>query len=149
VLVGAALFTVVMNMKHIFVYMAPVYFVYILKNYCFSAPSAPSAPSAAPSAPSAAPLSPDRRRPPLPAGSDTESDTEGSCAEEEGDEWYGAGEKPRSFSPLRFIRVGLVVLAVVAVSLGPFVYLSQVRAPRVSCRVARRACRVVCGSRVA
>lgn len=42
VLVGAAFFTVVVNMKHIFVYMAPVYFVYILKNYCFYSSSSTS-----------------------------------------------------------------------------------------------------------
>jgi alpha-1,3-glucosyltransferase len=125
VLLGAALFTVVMNMKHIFVYMAPVYFVYILKNYCFHSPPQPP-PLSASASPSTTPEL--RRRSqrtlarPVAGRDDTESDTDGSCTDD--DEWY-ASEKPR-FSPLRFVQVGLVVIAVVAISLGPFVYLHQV-----------------------
>jgi hypothetical protein len=34
-LLGALLFAVLLNFKHIFAYSAPVFFVYLLKNYCF------------------------------------------------------------------------------------------------------------------
>lgn len=34
-LVGAFWFTVLLNMKHIFAYVAPAYFIYLLRNYCF------------------------------------------------------------------------------------------------------------------
>jgi alpha-1,3-glucosyltransferase len=33
-LVGGVLFAVLLNLKHIFLYFAPVYFVYLLRTYC-------------------------------------------------------------------------------------------------------------------
>ena len=42
---AAFLFAVLLNLKHIFLYMAPAYFVYLLKHYCFRAPQVPSPPA--------------------------------------------------------------------------------------------------------
>ena len=33
-LLGGILFALLLNMKHLFVYAAPIYFVYILRRYC-------------------------------------------------------------------------------------------------------------------
>ena len=33
---AAFLFAVLLNLKHIFLYMAPAYFIYLLKHYCFA-----------------------------------------------------------------------------------------------------------------
>ena len=33
---GAFLFAVLLNLKHLFLYIAPAYFVFLLKSYCFS-----------------------------------------------------------------------------------------------------------------
>lgn len=34
-LMGAFWFAVLLNLKHIFMYVAPAYFVYLLRSYCF------------------------------------------------------------------------------------------------------------------
>jgi len=104
VLVGAALFAVVMNMKHIFVYMAPVFFAYILKNYCFCSPL--------PTGPTSQPAQKEKRQ--------GEEDSEDKMREEEEDR-----DRPR-FSLFRFVQVALVVIAVGGLSVGPFVILGQV-----------------------
>ncbi|XP_037088395.1 probable dolichyl pyrophosphate Glc1Man9GlcNAc2 alpha-1,3-glucosyltransferase, partial [Pollicipes pollicipes] len=36
---SALLFTVLLNMKHIFLYLAPAYFVFLLRNYCVRVPA--------------------------------------------------------------------------------------------------------------
>ncbi|XP_037069925.1 probable dolichyl pyrophosphate Glc1Man9GlcNAc2 alpha-1,3-glucosyltransferase [Pollicipes pollicipes] len=71
---SALLFTVLLNMKHIFLYLAPAYFVFLLRNYCVR----------------------------VPAGG-----------------WL---PRPR---PAHTLLLGLVVLGVFAVSLGPFAALGQ------------------------
>jgi len=96
-----------MNMKHIFVYMAPVFFAYILKNYCFCSPL--------PTGPTSQPAQKEKRQ--------GEEDSEDKMREEEEDR-----DRPR-FSLFRFVQVALVVIAVGGLSVGPFVILGQVQPP--------------------
>ncbi|RVE63338.1 hypothetical protein OJAV_G00135290 [Oryzias javanicus] len=74
---GALLFAVLLNLKHIYLYVAPAYGVYLLRSYCF-----------------------------------TESSADG-------------GIRWRSFSLLRLLALGSVVLAVCALSFGPFIVMGQ------------------------
>ncbi|KAI8372861.1 glycosyltransferase family 57 protein [Radiomyces spectabilis] len=71
------LFAVLLNFKHIYLYLAPAYFVYLLKAYCF-----------------------------IP----------------------GRDGQSRIFSISRFLTLGLSVIAVFAISLGPFIYYDQIPA---------------------
>ena len=68
---SALWFCVLMNLKHIYMYCAPAYFVYLLRHHCLAAPTYSKA--------------------------------------------FG-----------RLVSLGLVVIAVFAVSFGPFVYLGQI-----------------------
>ncbi|XP_045204959.2 probable dolichyl pyrophosphate Glc1Man9GlcNAc2 alpha-1,3-glucosyltransferase [Mercenaria mercenaria] len=70
-------FAVLLNFKHIFLYIAPAYFIYLLRCYVFT------------------------------------SNEDGSL-------------KWRSFSPLRLIGLGIIVVGVFTVSFGPFIILGQV-----------------------
>ncbi|KAF6739984.1 putative dolichyl pyrophosphate Glc1Man9GlcNAc2 alpha-1,3-glucosyltransferase [Oryzias melastigma] len=74
---GALLFATLLNLKHIYLYVAPAYGVYLLRSYCF-----------------------------------TESSADG-------------GIRWRSFSLLRLLALGSVVIAVCAVSFGPFIVMGQ------------------------
>ncbi|KXS10630.1 glycosyltransferase family 57 protein [Gonapodya prolifera JEL478] len=38
-LLGGAIFAVLLNLKHIFLYLAPAYFIYLLRHFCFQADS--------------------------------------------------------------------------------------------------------------
>eukprot|EP01132_Coremiostelium_polycephalum_P005300 gene5300-6600_t len=38
ILLGSAMFSILLNFKHIYMYMAPAYFIYLLKYYCFNGP---------------------------------------------------------------------------------------------------------------
>lgn len=78
---AAFFFSVLLNLKHIYLYIAPAYFVYLLRSYCLS------------------------------------STSDGRVR------WH-------SFSVMRFLKLGLTVISVFAVSFGPFVMngqLTQVR----------------------
>ena len=76
-LAAAFWFTVLLNMKHIFIYVAPAYFVYLLRSYCFPGYHG------------------------------------------------GASVHWKTFSPIRFAKLGLVVASVFLVSFGPFIVLNQ------------------------
>ncbi|XP_057677322.1 probable dolichyl pyrophosphate Glc1Man9GlcNAc2 alpha-1,3-glucosyltransferase isoform X2 [Corythoichthys intestinalis] len=75
---GALLFAILLNLKHIYLYVAPAYGVFLLRSYCF-----------------------------------TQDNSDGSI-------------KWRSFSPLRLLALGCIVVAVCAISFGPFVAMGQV-----------------------
>lgn len=57
-------------------------------------------------------------------GKDSDTESEGSEFTDGEDEEWEREDKPR-FSFHRFMQVGLVVVTIVAISLGPFIYLSQ------------------------
>nr|XP_022319221.1 probable dolichyl pyrophosphate Glc1Man9GlcNAc2 alpha-1,3-glucosyltransferase isoform X1 [Crassostrea virginica]XP_022319426.1 probable dolichyl pyrophosphate Glc1Man9GlcNAc2 alpha-1,3-glucosyltransferase isoform X1 [Crassostrea virginica] len=73
---SAIWFAVLLNFKHIYLYIAPAYFIYLLRNYCFKS--------------------------------------------------SGGSFQWSSFSPLRLISLGSVVIYIFALSFGPFLYLKQV-----------------------
>uniref|UniRef100_A0A9J7XAE4 Alpha-1,3-glucosyltransferase n=1 Tax=Cyprinus carpio carpio TaxID=630221 RepID=A0A9J7XAE4_CYPCA len=72
---GAFLFSVLLNLKHIYLYIAPAYGIYLLRCFCF-----------------------------------TQSNADGSL------QW-------RSFSVVRLVILGTIVLSTFAVSFGPFIAL--------------------------
>uniref|UniRef100_A0A672S919 Alpha-1,3-glucosyltransferase n=1 Tax=Sinocyclocheilus grahami TaxID=75366 RepID=A0A672S919_SINGR len=74
---GALLFSVLFNLKHIYLYIAPAYGIYLLRCFCF-----------------------------------TQSNADGSL------QW-------RSFSVVRLVTLGTIVLSTFAVSFGPFIALGQ------------------------
>uniref|UniRef100_A0A671KI93 Alpha-1,3-glucosyltransferase n=2 Tax=Sinocyclocheilus anshuiensis TaxID=1608454 RepID=A0A671KI93_9TELE len=74
---GALLFSVLLNLKHIYLYIAPAYGIYLLRCFCF-----------------------------------TQSNADGSL------QW-------RSFSVVRLVTLGTIVLPTFAVSFGPFIALGQ------------------------
>ncbi|KAJ9575770.1 hypothetical protein L9F63_007416, partial [Diploptera punctata] len=76
-LMAAFWFAVLLNLKHIFMYVAPAYFVYLLRSYCFPGNHS------------------------------------------------GSSVQWKSFSPIRFAKLSLVVASVFLVSFGPFIVLNQ------------------------
>ncbi|KAL6046572.1 glycosyl transferase, partial [Balamuthia mandrillaris] len=109
VLWGAAYFAMLLNLKHIYMYMAPVYFVYLLRNYCFISPP----PSASSHLPTAENVVRAGQPPQLPQLQQTVS----------------LQRKQKGFSGFqfgRFSQLGGVVLSVFALSFGPFIYLKQI-----------------------
>lgn len=74
---GALLFAILLNLKHIFLYIAPAYGIFLLRSFCF-----------------------------------TSNNSDGSI-------------KWRSFSVVRLVALGTIVLSVFALSFGPFIALGQ------------------------
>lgn len=89
-LLSGLLFAALLNFKHIYLYMAPAYFVYLLKVYCFQPITSP---------------------------------TENGHAD--GIDVQNRQHLTR-FSFLNLVKLGATVIAVFAVSLGPFAYMGQI-----------------------
>ncbi|KAJ2965037.1 hypothetical protein NQZ79_g108 [Umbelopsis isabellina] len=89
-LLSGLLFAALLNFKHIYLYMAPAYFVYLLKVYCFQPITSP---------------------------------TENGHAD-------GVDVQDRQhltrFSFINLVKLGATVIAVFAISLGPFAYMGQI-----------------------
>ena len=116
-LAGATVFAVLLYFKHIFLYIAPAYFVYLLAKYCF-VPADDVAPAAA--APAAS------RTGAAVSAAEAEIKSKGkgkgqSAAPTASSASTGSAGGParQRFSPRRFLALGAVVAGVSLLSLGP------------------------------
>lgn len=95
-LMAAILYAILLNFKHLFLYVAPVYFIFLLKTYCFSSSPSVTAPS----------------RDFIPQGILLIG-----CKQ-----WIDT----RLFSFKKFTILGSSVALIFAISLGPFIALGQI-----------------------
>jgi alpha-1,3-glucosyltransferase len=100
-LVGAFLFAVLLNFKHIYLYIAPAFFFYLLRTECMS--------------PSTRQLQPPR---------DGAKGKKKVNFEDEGGE---VETRALSFDVYKFARLGLIVAVVFGASLGPFFWMGQAK----------------------
>ena len=94
---GAFFFAVLLNFKHIFLYIVPAYFFYLLRQYCFQSSNSNQSPSS-------------------PAAQETQKERKQTIPLQ-----YSSLLK--DFSPINFLKLGTLVVAVFLVSFGPFLYL--------------------------
>ncbi|KAG2178076.1 hypothetical protein INT43_003329 [Umbelopsis isabellina] len=92
-LLSGALFAALLNFKHIYLYMAPAYFVYLLKVYCFQPITSP---------------------------------TENGHAGKNLLRTLLTLQHLTRFSFINLVKLGVTVIAVFAISLGPFAYMGQI-----------------------
>lgn len=82
---GSFWFAVLLNFKHIFLYIAPAYFIFLLRSYCFQP----------------------------------------SATEKKEKQLRIFGVNIWDFSPLKLMRLGVVVVLVFSLSFGPFIAMGQ------------------------
>ena len=130
-LCAAASFASLLLFKHIFFYCAPLYFVYLLRHYCYEPDMTAVVPTSAPGSPQSPqhrklfPSSPSSSPPLSPRSSSASTDNNSPTQEEE--------ERLvtiRTFSVVKFIKLALVVVVVVVLGFGPFmVFRGEGRSP--------------------
>ncbi|KAL6747134.1 glycosyl transferase [Haematococcus lacustris] len=119
---GGVLYAVLLHLKHLYVYCAPLYLVYILRHWCFP-PGQPSTQHTFDSLPTPSDPRPSLRHPPSTQQQQKqqEQQLQQQLLQEDaltGREWLGRGL-------VRLAFMGSSVVAVSAVSLGPFLATGQ------------------------
>lgn len=114
---GALLYAVLLMFKHIYLYVAPLYFVYLLGHHCYVA--TPASSSASSSSPSTESDDTEHRRVDERGEESLESRRKRSISNADVHETiqsFHDGEA--AFSLFRFVRLGLLVVAVFAAAFG-------------------------------
>jgi alpha-1,3-glucosyltransferase len=100
-LAAGALFALLLNLKHLFAYVAPVYFVYLLRHYCMGA-----------------------------GDQQQEISSSSSSGKGSSSSSAGQAQVSLAAALSRLVKLGSIVLFIFGVSFGPFIamgQLSQVR----------------------
>ncbi|KAN0025914.1 hypothetical protein ACTFIU_001678 [Dictyostelium citrinum] len=95
VLIGSILFSVLLNFKHIYMYMAPAFFIYLLKYYCLKHNN---------------------------SNVKQNSNASSNKQQQEKEEFTILGIKI-----FNLIKLGISVLSIFLISLGPFFYMGQIQ----------------------
>lgn len=118
---GALLYAVLLMFKHIYLYVAPLYFVYLLGHHCYvTVPNSSTAVLNSPPSGSIHHASPSRPLRSAESAADTESSTrKRSISNADVHETIQSFHDGKAaFSLARFIRLGLLVVSVFAIALG-------------------------------
>lgn len=91
-LLGGIVFAIVLNFKHIYMYQAPPYFIFLLATYCFT-----------------------------PLHNKLTSNPHDKVTVNSNDKLTFNPHDKLTFNPLQLAKIGLATLSVFAISLGPFI----------------------------